>query len=1225
VTFTIYDKPGVLGAQILENEVTLEGLKNLALNPKALSLQERTDLGDMLKGESSQTSAFEETIKSTLTNPFVWLYFATSPAAAQIGKKGVTLFGSTAKQRAVESLKKYPGIAQSLNLLTRNQVTYHSNTMRAASTQITKGLEEGEEVRAAVMGMNGEHVKAFQKRHGLYKGLDPAAYASGTPEREKAEDIARAVWVRARGWHLDARPQTRAQGRQVWIHTLEDGSEVTIESKGVAEDLGREIAKRKREYSDQFKRYAAERKVWEEETQDWIAGGMRGERPVSPMPPSASPVKESISEIVEITNTTDTHTRMVDKDQLFAVFDEYDGLEDLYWKNQEAQRTMLRRVVGKDDLGTETFFDDRGVRRTRAKVELDDDKLERIGRSFSHELWNEGAVLEKSAETLEGRAMLSKVLGPEMMQSIGLGKIPEDEIVKQLRNVYEPVTRGESYIPLNTIEGFDLPRVRASTDYIHTMHNYGHNVPLAKSLTPATQAEHIWHPEDLDGIIDRFGGTRELRILRQSNLDTLAKRNQDGLETAVLRTDAWRAWDDYHRDMTETWAVHVQPLDDATRNAWVAETKDLPEDVAGKLGRPSEMTSLGDGPPNLPTPADAMGWSFRAQLDPHSQKSYATTFLPLLLHRKHDVRHALLTGQFYEAKRAFSSVAKTPPIQSLKKWEWGRRLVNEMERLGDPKAKMRGGVGIAGPVANLLYVSHLGLNLGSMALNATQPFLLAGTALGARNVVLGYQRAFGELANYAKARYAKYGVRLISPAQRNELIEQNFKFADETGIMATTQELLDSAENRARFKRGGKLEQLLIDLPMKGFEKTEWLNRTVAAHATEIAFERSGRSFTRTQISNNVRSLVDESQFGLTEGNTPAIFRNNPLGDNPLMRQFFGFQLRSLTSLVHTFPRLAGGTRAVPAISPLRLFGVDEISGTIPVLANDILRGMGLSAIIYEAGKGMLGADLSRGLFFESSTELLGVGAFTDPNEDLIPIPPVIDIPVDFIRGVSTNDVQLMRNTFSRLLPGGVGISRLLGSAPQTEIPILEQMQRRHIGWDEAREDGSVPVYDWDGSLIKYARPQEIILAGLGADLGRFRQSSELDGFLVQNRDEIVRYRQGYLRALAGNDHARAQQLARTFERRFGVPLTVTRDQIRSFQKTREVPRSERILDRIDPALRDQYAEFLQRSESQSLPVDVTQGATAAKRRENQTPSPVGLNAGSGRQPFADFEPFETY
>jgi len=414
------------------------------------------------------------------------------------------------------------------------------------------------------------------------------------------------------------------------------------------------------------------------------------------------------------------------------------------------------------------------------------------------------------------------------------------------------------------------------------------------------------------------------------------------------------------------------------------------------------------------------------------------------------------------------------------------------------------------------------------------------------------------------------------------------------------------------------------------FEKSEWLNRNVAAHAVEVSMEGTQFAPSAFRIANNVERFVEETQFGMTVHNTPELFLNNRVFNNPLMRQFLGFNLRSFTGLVHALPRMAGGVREVPVYSPLRLLGIKEVSGTLPVLGADVLRGMGMSAMIYELGKGMLGADLSRGLFFEASTGVLGVGSFTNTQEDVLPIPPVLDIPIDFIRGFANDDVMQMKLTASRMFPAGVAFTRLLGAAPDLPDwlgPL--NLQRRSIGWDEPLEDGSVPMYDWDGSLIKYAQPSEVIMNALGVDLGRFERSGGLDAFLVKNRDRIVSMRREYIKAVERNDMKEAEQIEAMFMKQFGYPLTVTQQQIESYRALTTVPRTERILDRMDKGAREQYKRAVLLNPSQTLPVDLTEGATAAERRRNDdNPRLTDAQASEqdgGRQQFPGFTSFESF
>jgi hypothetical protein len=76
----------------------------------------------------------------------------------------------------------------------------------------------------------------------------------------------------------------------------------------------------------------------------------------------------------------------------------------------------------------------------------------------------------------------------------------------------------------------------------------------------------------------------------------------------------------------------------------------------------------------------------------------------------------------------------------------------------------------------------------------------------------------------------------------------------------------------------------------------------------------------------------------------------------------------------------------------------------------------------------------------------------------------------------------------------------------------------------------------------------------------------------------------GGLLALAGNDVAKSQRIQQEFQQRFGVPLTISRQQLKSFLDGRMVARPERVANRAPVELRGATQQMLG-SQSQLLNV----------------------------------------
>ena len=123
-----------------------------------------------------------------------------------------------------------------------------------------------------------------------------------------------------------------------------------------------------------------------------------------------------------------------------------------------------------------------------------------------------------------------------------------------------------------------------------------------------------------------------------------------------------------------------------------------------------------------------------------------------------------------------------------------------------------------------------------------------------------------------------------------------------------------------------------------------------------------------------------------------------------------------------------------------------------------------------------------------------------------------------------------------------------------------------------------IPVYNAQGALIDYKHWSALMARGLGFDMGAWGEQGKLDHYLMQQREEILKYRHEYLRRLRANDVAGAMGVAREFGTRFKdpngkpIPLTVTKDQVTRYLRQQITSRSERILDRMPPGTRGLYA-----------------------------------------------------
>jgi len=238
------------------------------------------------------------------------------------------------------------------------------------------------------------------------------------------------------------------------------------------------------------------------------------------------------------------------------------------------------------------------------------------------------------------------------------------------------------------------------------------------------------------------------------------------------------------------------------------------------------------------------------------------------------------------------------------------------------------------------------------------------------------------------------------------------------------------------------------------------------------------------------------------------------------------------------------------------------------------LRGLGASALIYELGKGMLGADLSRGLTGSAMTDIFGGQRFFEQGNEFLPLPPVVAVPKDLLTGLMQGDMDGVRDGVARLIPGGIAMMRGLGVMPSLPGPPGD-LQKTYANWSTPLPDGRVPVYNSQGTLVNFRSPTELILRGVGADLSGFQTAGALDGFLMKNKEEIDKYKRAWIDKVFKGDTNGAKGIEAEYRKRMGVPLLVSQAQIKNAIKNREVARSERVLDRMPKELRGSFGTMV--------------------------------------------------
>jgi len=906
---------------------------------------------------------------------------------------------------------------------------------------------------------------------------------------------------------------------------------------------------------------------------------------------------------VEVAQTTIQKKVTADLDKVLQGL----GATELYRGMKKAMSERYVRLFGKDEYYKRT-----------GQFQLNEDKVKRIYRGLRYKVTRGASALDAGT----GAGVVGRLFGPDMARAIELNLVSGEDFYKMLRTVAG--SPNPHYLPRNLLEmrggGMDaatLAAQRESTSFMAT-----------GATTPRRVAPALHDPDDLKRIADQFGATPAMRSMIREHRRVIDAADAGGDAVHTFRLNMFKSAQRYFKNTGETHALYVERAIDSpgvmvARKEWNGLIgKDKLDEIRRAQAEFKKTFSDGRDRWGGLSIADVLFEQHAGMVNQHSRRALTDVVLPRLLGRE-DYRalpHLGSLAALLSGKQALAGLLETGVGTALRgSGGQGQKMYDRLRVLADPDVPMAAGRTASASLARYLYVTHLGLNLSSVVLNLTQPFLLAGTWLGARNVLKGYRQGFKELGAYMGER-SRMNFRRLTDAEQGVLLRKHFKHTDVDGVNLlgigrTPFESIDAVTFRTAgsLDRIAKKESFLFDVPLKPFEKAEWLNRSVTAHAVEAAYKEAGRfpalanREATAAMNADIFRMVGETQFGGTVLNTPlAMLGGGALGrvfDNPLMRQFLSFPIRSFTGVVFQGPRIGGGTRTV--------FGKAIGEGYWRNLGFDVMRGMGISSVVYELGKNFLGADVSRGLFAQASLDIIGGERFLEDSNEFIPIPPVVDIPIDLIRGFATGDVEVFQQTIPRMFPGGIAFARALGMAPRLPDTWLaglpHSLQKTYVGWDFRDEKGFVPVFKGDGTLIDFRHGGELILRSLGADLGRFANAGELDNYLVRNREEMVRMKAEAIRQYLANNIDKGESIRRQFAKRFGMPLKITKQQWQSAIRLRTTPRPERMLDRMPRDARHLYAELLKVSQPSRLGIPaeaLTASETSRGRdvlRKNET------------------------
>jgi hypothetical protein len=1247
----IYDAPDVIFTQAMQGELSYKTVMNTMLRPSHLSLEERDSFADQMK-DAMGNHSITNTMVDVMKNPFFWLLFLTSPVATPALKGGKKILFDRGVQLSAY-MKENPPLLGALQLLTANE--YFSGTaLGSVIGHISKLLDDMQRELGTLMSGPFTKFKVDNK----LKTLDPALEAN--PRRKALlEKLHSALFAAMTHAHKDvevliarsakeldivkyAPDEGLAPGKEVGKHRVQGQKNIdaTIKRHDEMVEAGR--------HPDFHYSYTTrEGEVLNLKFDKEKIAGWGGQDPFK--------VLEEMG-AMDLFRALDESRKIYLKRVFLTPY-----VKGMSFKVPTAKGHKVVKVEKPDVLIKE------GSGAT-SEWAVDVDKVLNLYRAQRNEIFSHMKLGMEASDPVATRGMgiIHQLMDKETAEAMWVnmldasagvlkpGSLTPERFYGVVRELLSKTLRPETYLPRNMLEVLDASGKVIPPDVLRGMKR-GQIIFATGKAAPRAKADMFWSPADMEAGQRALGWDSPafLKLMERNKLrleGRLKAPGEGGMGEAIVhRIDPVTAMERYTKDMNESYSLFIAPVAKETmehqERYWEALKKLHPKHRG--LGQRHGPTMTGGQGAQVGTPfskvkdvnkpmgyfnnADALFAEYHLMGNQHAQRMLSEILLPTALGRLTSAQGTGLAAA-WSLQHAARGIRALPFRKMIEdSGEWGKHFYSKLDMAADlPLEKIL----TSREIANWLYVTHLGVNMSSVLLNLMQPFLMGGPMVGMSNLMHGYKEAFRELGVYFKNRKGM-GLR-ISDVQKEDVIRKSFKWANYEGrdlldIHPNIHHTVDAImEGQMSYVPPSWKEYLLKDAPMKMFEKAEWLNRLVMSHATENMVRTANPLMAEADIARNVHDFVRQTQYGAHVMNTPlgllphmtaeGTGRSRWLLSDPTWRQFVTFPLRTFTGFAYAPKLLATGEKTGMAKWAGKKFGLPEerqleISSWWPLLVAN-MRAMGYGAVAYEVGRDMIGADVSRGMYPQAALDIIQGDRFIEGTESAFPlqIPPVFDIGMGFGQWVTNpGDAQVLSRWLSRVVPGGVGIRRLTSLIPSPDQDyglgrFARQMQSFYVGWDEPRVDGLVPVYKPDGTLVSYQKPTTMILRALGMDMRKFATEAQMDRWLAKNRDEASRIKRGFITAVLNGDWSWADRLNEQYQKKFDMPIRLTRQQLASQMRTRTITRTERLLDRMSPDLRERYLQAIQHKAPQlGLSPEQLGKTTSSQRTEAgaQRPTPL--------------------
>lgn len=1169
------DAPSIALTNLLESESGFDSVRRTFLQPESLSPREREGYVQRLKKKVGAESGVAGAAMDIALNPFTWLLFLTGPAALKKG--GTRLIGKTATPGGAfgKFVNLYRGVLSHLGMLGGLQAgsgTAAQAGVIAANKSFERMLQKEHEILGKA---RYEFARWVERETGAKLGHTLAWQEVSDPRaRQLLREYQTATSLIAHGY--DSAPGTRMNVSTVTARptVILKGPDGQILHARITDDL-----------------LPGLRKVINH------LGAMKAQKNVGGGKPLKAPEWEGM-EVVEVVAQNKKELREIEKYlgetsktlsrdqwplQSFKETTEIPSISEgraaEYLKNMspEAQRYFEAQREYLDWAKRHLFGTE--AARNGGKFEVDP---ERVYKVYEH-MMGERAFRDKHGIfdnwAADAQSEMEMWVHPEMRRLIKDGHIEPEDFLAYMKSSLEHSLDTPTYMPRNNksvygLRGDDMRR-RTVDEWRQEARPQGAR-PF-NSVIQESSRDVMLDPEDLAFAESMFGETQGSRLMKQ-RIETArdAAHQRGDLEMLFTPLTTEENLRKYHRNLMTTDAMVLDELTPIEMEEWRAMESREPEPFRDSPHRaPWRGPAMNTAAPVwvqdiLPKSKPVGGWSrtdfMKAQfahMDPRDAAVWEDLVWPRILGQR-KVSHMLTWHSMRWAQDMTKSLAQTPFMKGMgKQAKWFEDLRQNMENWGTNPLPIEAASKFSGDLAGYGYSVFL-TNPMSVMGNMLQPFA-AGAALGYDNVFKGYARAIKQMGGYIAERI-KHPMRL-DRATHHELIKRHFRHPEELGLLDDIVHA-ESMSMSQPYTEPGKLKFWTQVFPLKFFGLSDRFNKVatgeamLAKHAQEA--RRTGlRMSPEREVLESARAASDFQFLGSAEsiptmfgGTTdPHSFWGRVL-NNPFVRMFWSFPMRSATQWLVGSQQYGSGVRP---------FGLQRLGGPsteIPGVIGDTLRMLGAAAVIYEGGKNLVGADLSKWTGIDAAVSGIDPRTYVGT--------PIFSMPVDIVKNLMEGDGGgLMRETVPKLFPGGILVQKMLGATP-LNTPI----NKTYADWNNPRPDGTIPVFKHDGSLISFEQPVPLLMRGLGADLGMWKDDQELITHLAKNATEIKDYRRRHTRArLMGSFHE-ASALEQEFRSRYGFPLVTTQAQLNAALQLEKIPVAQRMINQFPRDARPTYQRY---------------------------------------------------